>query len=155
MMVQEVQVCDAWIYGCVQLICTQVFCIFFYWFTYWLCFYFCFLTDGIVSFLKKQAGPPSLELKSEEDLEKFTANQDAGVVGELICGHLHLLESLLDVNVNIFCVSLCFWIFPGFFSADSTAQAEFLKAANTLRDNYRFAHTNSEALLQSHGIDGE
>ncbi|XP_024912210.1 protein disulfide-isomerase A3 [Cynoglossus semilaevis] len=79
--------------------------------------------DGIVSFLKKQAGPPSLELKSEEDLEKFTANQDAGVVG--------------------------------FFSADSTAQAEFLKAANTLRDNYRFAHTNSEALLQSHGIDGE
>lgn len=46
--------------------------------------------------------------------------------------------------------------FPGFFADDkSTAQTEFLKAASALRDNYRFAHTNSEALLQSQGIDGE
>lgn len=45
---------------------------------------------------------------------------------------------------------------PGFFADDkSSAQAEFLKAASALRDKYRFAHTNSEAVLQSHDIDGE
>ncbi|MEQ2215583.1 hypothetical protein XENOCAPTIV_002940 [Xenoophorus captivus] len=42
----------------------------------------------------------------------------------------------------------------GFFADDkSTEQAEFLKAASALRDDYRFAHTNSEALLSSHGGD--
>lgn len=80
--------------------------------------------DGIVSFLKKQAGPASVELKADADLAKYTSDQDSSVVG--------------------------------FFADDkSTAQIEFLKAASALRDNYRFAHTNSEALLQSHGVDGE
>ncbi|XP_068579153.1 protein disulfide-isomerase A3 [Cebidichthys violaceus] len=80
--------------------------------------------DGIVSFLKKQAGPASVELKTDAELTKYTSDQDASVVG--------------------------------FFADDkSTAQVEFMKAASALRDNYRFAHTNSEALLQSHGIDGE
>uniref|UniRef100_A0A672FQF0 Protein disulfide-isomerase A3 n=1 Tax=Salarias fasciatus TaxID=181472 RepID=A0A672FQF0_SALFA len=67
---------------------------------------------GIVSFLKKQAGPASVELKTEADFDKFVADrmQVAGRVPE---------------------------------------------AASALRDNYRFAHTNSEALLQQHGIDGE
>ncbi|XP_019934921.2 protein disulfide-isomerase A3 [Paralichthys olivaceus] len=80
--------------------------------------------DGIVNFLKKQAGPASVEIKAEADMEKLTSGKDAIVVG--------------------------------FFADDkSTSQAEFLKAASAQRDNYRFAHTNSEALLQSHGIDGE
>lgn len=80
--------------------------------------------DGIVSFLKKQAGPASVELKTDADLKKFIEDQDASVVG--------------------------------FFADDkSTAQSEFLKSASALRDNYRFAHTNSEDLLQSNGIDGE
>ncbi|XP_020780594.1 protein disulfide-isomerase A3 [Boleophthalmus pectinirostris] len=37
--------------------------------------------DGIVSFLKKQAGPASVELKSEEDLDKYISDQDASVIG--------------------------------------------------------------------------
>uniref|UniRef100_A0A673ACJ1 Protein disulfide-isomerase n=1 Tax=Sphaeramia orbicularis TaxID=375764 RepID=A0A673ACJ1_9TELE len=80
--------------------------------------------DGIVSFLKKQAGPASVELKTEAELQKFTSDQDASVVG---------------------------------FFADpqSSAQSDFLKAASSLRDNYRFAHTNSEDLLKAHGIDTE
>uniref|UniRef100_A0A3Q2CQ94 Protein disulfide-isomerase n=1 Tax=Cyprinodon variegatus TaxID=28743 RepID=A0A3Q2CQ94_CYPVA len=86
----------------------------------------CFLLpckDGIVSFLKKQAGPASVELKTEGDFEKFIADQDASVIG--------------------------------FFADDkSTEQAEFLKAASALRDDYRFAHTNAEALLNSHGGEG-
>ncbi|CAJ1055986.1 protein disulfide-isomerase A3 [Xyrichtys novacula] len=80
--------------------------------------------DGIVSFLKKQAGPASVELKDEADLQKYIADQDASVVGF-------------------------------FADAGSSSQSEFLKAANTLRDNYRFAHTSSEALLQNNGIEGE
>lgn len=49
-----------------------------------------------------------------------------------------------------------FLSFSGFFADDrSTAQAEFQKAASNLRDNYRFAHTNSEDLLKSNNIDEE
>lgn len=43
-----------------------------------------FSVDGIVSFLKKQAGPASVELKSEADLAKYTGDHDASVVGELL-----------------------------------------------------------------------
>uniref|UniRef100_A0A671Y1K0 Protein disulfide-isomerase n=1 Tax=Sparus aurata TaxID=8175 RepID=A0A671Y1K0_SPAAU len=72
--------------------------------------------DGIVSFLKKQAGPASVELKDDAAFQKFIADQDASVIG--------------------------------FFADDkSTSQAEYLKAASALRDNYRFAHTNSEQIL--------
>uniref|UniRef100_A0A6Q2X6Y7 Protein disulfide-isomerase n=1 Tax=Esox lucius TaxID=8010 RepID=A0A6Q2X6Y7_ESOLU len=80
--------------------------------------------DGIVSHLKKQAGPASVELKTEEDFTKYVGERDATVVG---------------------------------FFADggSTAQAEFLKSASALRESFRFAHTNSEELLQKHDIEGE
>ncbi|XP_061576706.1 protein disulfide-isomerase A3 [Cololabis saira] len=37
--------------------------------------------DGIVGFLKKQAGPASVELKDAADLQKFISDQDASVVG--------------------------------------------------------------------------
>ncbi|XP_017330169.1 protein disulfide-isomerase A3 [Ictalurus punctatus] len=37
--------------------------------------------DGIVSHLKKQAGPASVELKSEEEFRKFIGDRDASVVG--------------------------------------------------------------------------
>lgn len=37
--------------------------------------------DGIVSQLKKQAGPASVELKSEADFEKYITDRDASVVG--------------------------------------------------------------------------
>jgi len=80
--------------------------------------------DGIVSILKKQAGPASVELKAEADLLKFIESPDAGVVG--------------------------------FFADDkSTAHTEFQKAANALRDNYRFGHTNAEELLKSNDVEAE
>uniref|UniRef100_A0A671XVI5 Protein disulfide-isomerase n=1 Tax=Sparus aurata TaxID=8175 RepID=A0A671XVI5_SPAAU len=71
--------------------------------------------DGIVSFLKKQAGPASVELKDDAAFQKFIADQDASVIGELLF-------------------------------------AEYLKAASALRDNYRFAHTNSEILAKKPNI---
>lgn len=52
-----------------------------------------FSVDGIVSFLKKQAGPASVELKTDADLQKFTGDQDASVVGELLF-EFHSLPSL-------------------------------------------------------------
>ncbi len=55
--------------------------------------------DGIVSFLKKQAGPASVELKSDEELKKFIGDQDASVIGESLFEFQWL--PLLGVN---FCV---------------------------------------------------
>ncbi|XP_062318095.1 protein disulfide-isomerase A3 [Osmerus eperlanus] len=80
--------------------------------------------DGIVSHLKKQAGPASVEIKTVAEFEKYVGGRDASVIG---------------------------------FFADggSPAQGEFLKAASALRESYRFAHTNSEELLQTHNIEGE
>uniref|UniRef100_A0A8B9XIG6 Protein disulfide-isomerase A3 n=1 Tax=Bos mutus grunniens TaxID=30521 RepID=A0A8B9XIG6_BOSMU len=80
--------------------------------------------DGIVSHLKKQAGPASVPLKSEEEFEKFISDKDASVVG----------------------------FFKDLFSE---AHSEFLKAASNLRDNYRFAHTNVESLVNKYDDDGE
>jgi len=40
--------------------------------------------DGIVSFLKKQAGPASVVLESDADFAKYTSDQDASVVGEFL-----------------------------------------------------------------------
>ncbi|KAJ8412976.1 hypothetical protein AAFF_G00105580 [Aldrovandia affinis] len=80
--------------------------------------------DGIVSHLKKQAGPASVEIKTVADFEKFVGDRDASVVG---------------------------------FFADksSSAQSEFLKSASTLRESYRFAHTNAEELLKANDIEGD
>nr|KAF6388283.1 protein disulfide isomerase family A member 3 [Myotis myotis] len=80
--------------------------------------------DGIVSHLKKQAGPASVPLKTEEEFEKFIGDKDASVVG----------------------------FFKDLFSE---AHSEFLKAASNLRDNYRFAHTNIESLVNKYDDDGE
>lgn len=37
--------------------------------------------DGIVSFLKKQAGPSSVELTTEADFDKFVGHVDASIIG--------------------------------------------------------------------------
>jgi len=80
--------------------------------------------DGIVSTMKKQAGPASVEIKTAAEFDKFLGDRDAGVVG--------------------------------FFSdSGSAAQTEFMKAANFLRENYRFAHTNLEELLLKQTIEGQ
>uniref|UniRef100_A0A4X1VB20 Protein disulfide-isomerase n=1 Tax=Sus scrofa TaxID=9823 RepID=A0A4X1VB20_PIG len=80
--------------------------------------------DGIVSHLKKQAGPASVPLRTEEEFERFISDKDASVVG----------------------------FFKDLFSE---AHSEFLKAASNLRDNYRFAHTNVESLVDKYDDDGE
>lgn len=44
----------------------------------------------------------------------------------------------------------------GFFKdLFSEAHSEFLKAASNLRDNYRFAHTNVESLVNKYDDNGE
>ncbi|XP_067411493.1 protein disulfide-isomerase A3 [Emydura macquarii macquarii] len=80
--------------------------------------------DGIVSHLKKQAGPASVALHSVADFEKFISDKDASVVGF-------------------------------FKDAFGDAYSEFMKAASNLRDNYRFAHTGEEELIQKYETDGE
>uniref|UniRef100_A0A8C5WGP5 Protein disulfide-isomerase n=1 Tax=Leptobrachium leishanense TaxID=445787 RepID=A0A8C5WGP5_9ANUR len=80
--------------------------------------------DGIVSTLKKQAGPPSVDLRSGEEFEKFIADKDPSVIG---------------------------------FFRDSygPTHSEFLKAANSLRENYRFGHTDQDDLVNKYDSNGE
>lgn len=40
--------------------------------------------DGIVSYMKKQAGPSSIALHSEAELDAFINGFDASVVGEFL-----------------------------------------------------------------------
>ncbi|XP_063781946.1 protein disulfide-isomerase A3 [Pseudophryne corroboree] len=80
--------------------------------------------DGIVSTIKKQAGPASVDLRSVEEFEKFTADADASVVGF-------------------------------FRDLYGTVHSEYLKAANTLREKHRFAHTDESELVNKYDSNGE
>lgn len=80
--------------------------------------------DGIVSTMKKQAGPASVDLRSVEEFQKFISDVDASVVGF-------------------------------FRDLYGTAHSEFLKAANTLREKYRFAHTDETKLVDKYDSNGE
>ncbi|XP_063305034.1 protein disulfide-isomerase A3 [Pelobates fuscus] len=80
--------------------------------------------DGIVSTMKKQAGPASVDLRSVEEFEKFIADKDAAVVGF-------------------------------FRDLYGTTHSEFLKAANSLRENFRFAHTDEDELVNKYDSNGE
>lgn len=59
--------------------------------------------DGIVSHLKKQAGPSSVAIQTEADFDKLVAGKDASVVGEL----LEVAFSLLPLQPFI---DLCTWV---------------------------------------------
>lgn len=63
---------------------------------------FLFLLDGIVSHLKKQAGPASVELKSEEEFQKFIGDRDASVVGEHIFFRLMLLFFYISTKNKLY-----------------------------------------------------
>nr|XP_033775897.1 protein disulfide-isomerase A3 [Geotrypetes seraphini] len=80
--------------------------------------------DGIVSHLKKQAGPPSLTIRSVEEFEQFIDDKDPSVIGF-------------------------------FRELYGPAHSEFLKAASSLRENYRFAHTSENAILEKYKPDGD
>lgn len=62
-----------------------------------------FQTDGIVNYMKKQAGPDSVLLQSEHDLENFINNFDASVVGK--CVLLALFELTLKYVIHSKCNS--------------------------------------------------
>lgn len=91
-------------------------------------------------------------LRDDGDLQTFISDEDASIVGELVlCHGEKWAEQLRHISPTLTVLS-----FAGFFADEkSTAQAEFVKAASALRDKYRFAHTNSEAVLRSQGVDGE
>ncbi|KAM8974650.1 protein disulfide-isomerase A3 [Pelodytes ibericus] len=80
--------------------------------------------DGIVSTMKKQAGPASVDLRSVEEFEKFVTDKDPSVVGF-------------------------------FRDLYGTSHSEFLKAANSLREHYRFAHTDEDELVNKYDSNGE
>lgn len=54
-----------------------------------------------------------------------------------------------------FGVTICLSATGFFGDASGDAYSEFMKAANNLRDNYRFAHTSEDQLVQKYEEDGE
>lgn len=44
--------------------------------------------DGICHFMGKQTGPDSVQLKTNEDLQKFIQNYDASIIGESRSCHI-------------------------------------------------------------------
>lgn len=62
-------------------------------------------------------------------------------------------QKCIEVKVKWFLNTL---MSSGFFDdAGSAAETEFLKSASALRESYRFAHTNVDALLKKHNVEGE
>lgn len=77
--------------------------------------------NGIVSYMKGRAGPSSKDLKTVEDFEKLKSTSSEIMV-------------------------------IGFFSsADSDFAKEFAKAANTLRESFKFAHTSNPDVRKAGG----
>lgn len=78
--------------------------------------------NGIVSYVRKQAGPAAKPLNSKESLEKFKAfKEDVGAVGY-------------------------------FKDASSPNAKVFAAVANTLRDDFRFGLVTDASLIESEGI---
>merc|ERR1711953_153266 len=75
---------------------------------------------GIISFMKKNAGPSSVELKDDEHLEKKLASAEEVVV-------------------------------VGFFAGNDNLKSSFLKAADKTRNDFSFAHTTDEAVMEKRG----
>jgi len=80
--------------------------------------------DGIVAYMRKQAGPASIEVTTQEKWDKVSNNKDTIVIG--------------------------------YFSDYTTGNGGvFMKLADSLRDDFRFAHVNNADILASTGMDGK
>jgi len=75
--------------------------------------------NGIISYMKKQAGPSSLEIKDVSKLEEITSRDEPIIIG--------------------------------YFTSEGAAFKEFMAAANTLRDKFKFAHSTNAAVLDKAG----
>lgn len=49
-----------------------------------VCVCVCTRSDGIYEYMKRQTGPDSLHLKTDEDLQAFINNYDASIIGMML-----------------------------------------------------------------------
>ncbi|KAL2634784.1 hypothetical protein R1flu_006263 [Riccia fluitans] len=80
-------------------------------------------SDGIVSHLQKLSGPPSVELKSAEEAEKFFADNEKNLV-------------LIGV----------------FDKLEGDEYESFVKVADALRSDFEFAHSTSASFIPEDGV---
>jgi len=81
-------------------------------------------SDGIVAYMRKQAGPASIEVTTQEKWDKVSNNKDTLIIG--------------------------------YFSDYSTGNGGvFMKLADSMRDDFRFAHVNNPDILAATGMEGK
>jgi len=81
-------------------------------------------SDGIVAYMRKQAGPASIEVTTQEKWDKISNNKDTLIIG--------------------------------YFSDYSTGNGGvFMKLADAMRDDFRFAHVNNADILAASGLEGK
>lgn len=116
----------------------------------------CVCSDGIYHYMKKQTGPDSVHLKTEQDLQTFINNYDASIVGRLMIVFIQfvLTGSLVVENAEE-PIGVCSSASGVFSGPDSSRLAEFLKAAGLLREQFRFAHSTDLKLGEEHGVSSE
>lgn len=122
-------------------------------------------SDGIYEYMKRQTGPDSLHLKTDEDLQAFINNYDASIIGMMSPGfprtdtHAHrffseFVSGVFNDTVSHNEITSC--VPSGVFSgADSSRLAEFLRASSLLREQFRFAHTTDLKLGGQYGVNSE
>lgn len=97
--------------------------------------------------MKSKAGPSSKNLDSIAAAEKFLSSTEAGFVGT--CMGL-IMEIELVCNNHTFLPSCV----VGFFDSEETDMAKtFKKAADSLSEKYRFAHSTNEEVSKKYGYE--
>lgn len=117
-------------------------------------------SDGIYEFMKRQTGPDSLHLKTDEELQAFINNYDASIIGMMLPvfpAQTFFSEFVSGVfNYVIYHNEITSCVLSGVFSGtDSSRLSEFLRASSLLREQFRFAHTTDLKLGEKYGVNSE
>lgn len=116
-----------------------------------VCLYVFAPLEGIYQMMQLQAGPDSVLLQSDDELQDFTNHQEASIIGE--SRPLWSLDPEAPVITLSLLLSLCLpGVFPG---SDVSRLPEFLAAAALLREQFRFGHSNDATLCERHQAKAE
>ena len=127
--------------------------------------------DGIVGYMRKQAGPSAKELQTLESVKKFLASTEHGVIGRLISlslshahklahihtstlahAYVHKMGTHTRQSIATMCIiALVVLIVLGFFTEEeSKLRKAFTSVADTMRDSFRFAFSTAKEVIEEY-----